>query len=304
MKAVTILLNSIRSSRDEMFLNVTDDQMEAYARDRGINFQDEDPNPAPFNIDCDEENSLPTSVDNKKVNVLSVYVDASMVNQYETIMVPDGARCQISVSNRTNFLDFWENAPIWFVEYAVYHGKDTDIEIISGDSSKEQSAYFQRIPECYLKQFDQVRTWFEKNDKAGVSLFSPYDPNNVYAKVLAWLVADNFKSGHSQCDDVYLLERATLGALNFAAPIASASNDTADTLWIDAQQQCSWNNIACDSGSVTSLMLYGLNLTGTIPAVIGLLPGLQQANFGTWHHTATLMLPCIHLCDWSVVRGG
>ena len=291
MKSVTILLTSIWSSRDEMFLNVTDAQMEAYERDRGINFRDEKPNPAYFIVDCDEINDLPASVNRKKVNALSVYVDKSMENQPQIINVTDGARCQISVSNTTNSINGWDDAPIWFVNYTVYHGQGTDIEIVSGDSSKERSTAFHRIPECYLTEFKTVL-----NDVA------PYNLDMTPAKAVSWIVEDNDISGNSRCGDQSLVERAALSALNFAAPIVSMSNETVDPLWINKQQQCRWKNIVCNNGHVTTLTVKNIGLSGTIATAIGWLPELQQAYFGKYVTSCCfLMWFCDHFCDESVV---
>ena len=314
MESVTILLTGIRSSRDVAFLDVEDAEVEEYERDRGVNFRKEDPNPAYFTVDCDEDNGLPASNGNKKVNVLSINVDKSMENQTEIIKVPDGARCQISVSNTVNFVTEWDDDPIWFVNYTVYHGEGTDIEIISEDSSKEQSAAFHRIPECYLTKFKE---WMNISD--------PYDLSEIPAKALKWIVEDNDVSGHSQCDDQFLVERAALSALNFAAPVASARNEEQfalsalnyvtpiasatngndDTLWIDKQQQCGWKNIACNNGFVTSLTLKDIGLYGTISTAIGWLHELQQAYFGkSVTSCCFLMSFCDHFCDESVVGKG
>ena len=323
MATLTILLTGIRSSREEVFLDVTDAQKEKYERDRGINFLREPPNPAYFIVDCDQDNSLSASLE-KKVNVLSINVDKSMENQTEIIKVPDGARCQISVSNTVNFVNKWDDDPIWFVNYTVYHGEGTDIEIISGDSSKEQSAAFHRIPECYLTKFKE---WMNIPD--------PYDLNKLPAKALKWIVEDNDVSGNSQCDDQFLVERAALSALNFAAPvasarneeqfalsalnyvqfalsalnyvtpIASATNENDDTLWIDEQQQCGWKNIACNNGFVTSLTLKDIGLSGTISTAIGWLHELQQAYFGKYVTSCCFLMSfCDHFCDESVVGKG
>ena len=277
MVPVTILLTSIMSSRNETFMNVTDDQVEDYRRERGIHFRTEEPNPAYMIVDCNEANSP------EKVNYLSVYIENnstnSMGNQTETVWVPQGAQCEISVSNTTNSVNEWDISPIWFINYTVFHGdgdgKWSDgsaIKIISGESSKEQSITFRRIPDCY---FERV--------KALMNLTSVYSFDTPETKALKWLVEDNDESGHSKCDDDLLRERAVLSALNFAAPISKA--DTTQTLWINAQQQCGWNNIGCDAyGSVKTLSIKTMDLTGTIHSAIGFLPTLERLDYGECCH--------------------
>merc|ERR1712194_168432 len=150
-------------------------------------------------------------------NVLLIFIDDSMQNQTETVMVKEGRdsppRCKISVSNSTNDYAKWSNDPIWWVNYTVYDGNNTTNEIVSGDSGYQQSIDFHRIPNCY---FDELEDWIKPS--------TAYVANNTATKSLQWLVNDS--SGHSHCDDTFLIERFALSAMNFAAPIKVDTNTT------------------------------------------------------------------------------
>ena len=149
----------------------------------------------------------------------------------------------------------------------VYDGNNTTNEIVSGDSGYQQSIDFHRIPNCY---FDELEDWIKPS--------TAYVANNTATKSLEWLVNDS--SGHSHCDDTFLLERFALSAMNFAAPIKADTNVTADTLWISTQQHCSWETITCEDGYVTVFSVRKKGLSGTIPTSIGLLTGLQSIEYG------------------------
>ena len=156
----------------------------------------------------------------------------------------------------------------------------------SGESGKERTIGFQRFPECY---FDELKDF--------VDLESAYTTNTPNTKSLRWLIDDNDKSGHSQCGNPFLLERAALAALNFAAP-NQGTKQTFGELWIDSQQQCGWENILCDEGSVRSLLVKDFTLSGTISSAVGKLVGLERLEYGAFHH----MLFCIHsVCCYSWV---
>eukprot|EP00536_Pseudo-nitzschia_multiseries_P018701 jgi/Psemu1/229999/e_gw1.2939.3.1 len=191
-----------------------------------------------------------------------------MVNQTETVQVNDGATCQISVSNSTNFFNKWDNDPIWWVNYTVYHGNNTTFPIISGNSGIEESIGFQRIPVCY---FDKL--------SRSINISSSYTATDPNTQALNWLIDD--ESAFSSCTDGFLVERFALSAVNFAAPINSNNDDDDDdsSLWISVEQQCRWENIACNEGSVETLAVRSKDLTGTIPTAVGLLTGLRRMDY-------------------------
>jgi len=253
---ITIKLETISSSRDEAFLNVTDIQLDEYFREKGIDFWTEQPVTPFFIVDCND------------VNVLSTYVNDTMLGNTETLLVEDGASCRISVSNTTNFFEKWDNDPIWWVRYTVYHGNGTQYPIITGDSYVEESTEFQRVTSCYF-------------DKLGGSLdlSTAYDATKASTKALRWMIND--ESGHSSCSNDFLIERYALAEVNYAAPIQPENEtESVSALWISIQQQCRWENIACDVGSVETMAVRSKVLTGgTIPSSVGLLTGLRRMDY-------------------------
>jgi len=199
MVPVSIVFNGIASSRDRNMLKVTESDLEDYVREKGIDFWTETPQTPLLFVYCDE------------VNILSIYVDDTMNGAAETLMVEDGARCRISLSNTTNPDEHWDNDPIWWVNYTVYHGNDTTNEIISANSAETELSSFHRIPDCYFDMFSDF-----------IDLSTAYSSDTDSTWALDWLVNDD--SGYSSCDDGFLIERFALAALNFAAPMFLASD--------------------------------------------------------------------------------
>ncbi|VEU35645.1 unnamed protein product [Pseudo-nitzschia multistriata] len=258
MEPVTIHLNSITSSRNPDLLNVTADQLAEHEREKGTDFWTEEPVTPLMIVNCDG------------ITILSIYVDKKMENSSETIMVEDGARCRISIDNSTGFFKNWDNEAIWWVDYTVYHGNTTTNEIVSAHSYDVDTINFNRVPNCYFDTFENL-----------INLSTAYVSDDHSSYALSWLSND----GSAWCEDGFLIERFALASLNFAAPIINTdSNDVESTdtspFWIVAeQQQCRWENIACDVGSVETLMIRGKNLDGTIPTTIGLLTGLRRLDY-------------------------
>jgi len=270
MVPLTINLDRITSSRNPEILEVTKEQEDEYFREKDIKFWEQDPVTPFFIVDCDDD------------NMLSIYIDKSMESNSETIYVRDGARCKVSVSNTTNFEAKWDNDPIWWVEYTVYHGPTTEHIILSGDSGVESTVSFHRVPECYFKKLE-----------GSVKVSTAYSNRLDSTLALDWLIND--KSGNSKCDDDFLIERFALAAVNFAAPISAglsreSSNSSEsgyfnimqfndEALWISTPQQCRWDNIACEEGSVETLAVRSKDLFGTISTSIGLLTGLRRLDY-------------------------
>jgi len=262
MVSLTIHLNSFTSSRNKevFFLNLTDVQLEEYYKWKGIEFWTENPRSAYFIVDCNG------------VNVMSIHVNNTMENKSETIMVEEGAMCRISVSNTTNVFDKWDNDPIWWVDYTVYDGNDKTIEIISGYSGDAESINFYHLPQCYFEKLQNF-----------INVSRAYVTNDASANALAWLAGD--KSGYSSCENDFLIERFALSALNFAAPIATdcyRSMEEDDSLWISTEQQCRWEYIACNKGSVETLAVRSKCLNGTLSSSVGLLSGLRRMDYGMY----------------------
>jgi len=266
MVNLTIHLNTITSSRNKKVLSVTDVQVEEYYREKGIAFWSEIPVTPLFIVDCDG------------VNVMAIYVDSGMENKSETLMVEDGSICQISVSNTTSFDAKWDNDPIWWVNYTVYHGNDTTNEIISGYSGDAESIEFHQIPQCYFEKL-----------KNSIDVSTAYVTNDESTNALAWLAAD--LSGYSSCEDDFLIERFALSAVNFAAPINTTddpSTEEDDSLWISTEQQCRWENLGCNEGSIETLAVRSKELIGTISSAVGLLSGLRRMDYDSNGLTGTI----------------
>ena len=92
----------------------------------------------------------------------------------------------------------------------------------------------------------------------------------------------NDDSGHSTCNEYFLIERFALAQVNFAAPIKQATNDDNDSSWwISIQQQCRWKYIACNEGSVETLAVHSKDLIGgTISPSVALLSGMRRMDYG------------------------
>lgn len=101
MVPVTIYLNNITSSRNKEDLDVSDMLVEEYYREKGIEFWTETQEAPLLIVNCDG------------VNVLSIFINNNMEKKSETLMVEDGAWCQISVTNTTNSRKKWDNDAIW-----------------------------------------------------------------------------------------------------------------------------------------------------------------------------------------------
>jgi len=270
MVPLTINLDRITSSRNRDTLEVTKEQEDEYFREKDIEFWEQEPVTPFFIVDCDGD------------NVMSIYIDKTMEGNAETIYVQDGARCVVSVSNTTNFFAKWDNDPIWWVEYTVYHGETIENEIVSGNSGLLESVSFHRVPECYFEMLE-----------GSIEVATAYSNQLDSTLALDWLIND--QSGNSRCDDDFLVERFALAAVNFAAPITDGltreSTNSSESgffnvmqfndeaLWISTEQQCRWENIACEEGSVETLAVRSKDLFGTISTSVGLLTGLRRLDY-------------------------
>jgi len=252
MVPLTIYLNDVKSSRDKSVLEVTEIQLDDYERERGVDFWNETPVTPLFIIDCDEK------------NIMTIYLDESMKHHSEVLMVADGAWCRIIVTNTASTLEKWDNDPIWWINFTVYHGNGTSDEIITGYSGEQDSLEFHRINECYFETLEEF-----------VDVSRAYIANNADSSALSWLAND--ESVYSSCVDEFLVERFALATINYAAPIFTDSNSTDEgILWITRQQQCRWDYTACNEGIVEALTVRSLPLNGTIASSIGLLTGLRK----------------------------
>jgi len=129
-----------------------------------------------------------------------------MESQKETFLVRDGAHCEVIVTNTTDTNNNWDNTPVFWVDFTIYHGDDTLNEMISGFSGITDTVIFQRIEECYFEKL---------NEHIGVS--DVYTAGTDTSFALFWLTEDTTE--YSRCRDPFLTERFALAAINFAAPI-------------------------------------------------------------------------------------
>ena len=73
-----------------------------------------------------------------------------MTNNTETAMIEDGAICKLVVRNTTGATSDWDNEPIWYVNYTIFHGHEGAIEIqqvviLQQQSCKNELVDFQRV---------------------------------------------------------------------------------------------------------------------------------------------------------------
>jgi len=214
------------------------------------------PTPPLLMLDCDDK------------NILMVSIVESMSNQSETVMVRDGSKCEMVVTNVTS-----GNLEILFVNYTIYHGnansvRNNPIVMLRGNSFENAATQFQRIRNCFFTELDA----FIDNSK----IYTGTDPSN---KALNWLMEDSL--GYSNCLNNGFLERYALATINYAAPIVDPSETSSDVeasgLWITTERQCAWENVVCRDGRVSELQLGGSNgfrLSGTIATEISLLENL------------------------------
>jgi len=214
-------------------------------------------------------------------NFLMVNIDGNMVGGTETVMVPDGAACTITVRNSTGPEAGVITANTNFVTYTVYHGdtQSTEAEpivVFQGDSSETATSSFQRVPECFFAQLNEY-----------VNVTTIYTSNGPSNKAIDWLVKD--LPEHSKCERKFFLQRYALATTYFAAPggsrpraYDSSSGDAAAVVpWINAaERECAWPNVVCIDGFVTELGVQHLKPSGTIATEIGLLKNLTRLDMG------------------------
>ena len=206
-------------------------------------------------LDCGEKNY--------EKNYLTVIMTAEMTNKTETLMVPDGATCTITVRNKKG-LDTGQWTPnVNFVKYTVYHKdhnvKENPIVMFHGDSSEAATINFQRIPACV---FTKLNTYTNLT-----TVYSGKSPSN---KAIKWLMQDG---KYSDCERESFLQRYALVAINFAAP-----NSYNEPLWISEERECVWTHVTCVAGIITELNPVELGLSGTIASEIGILVNLTRLD--------------------------
>eukprot|EP00535_Pseudo-nitzschia_heimii_P002686 CAMPEP_0197181708 /NCGR_PEP_ID=MMETSP1423-20130617/5909_1 /TAXON_ID=476441 /ORGANISM="Pseudo-nitzschia heimii, Strain UNC1101" /LENGTH=1031 /DNA_ID=CAMNT_0042632005 /DNA_START=209 /DNA_END=3304 /DNA_ORIENTATION=- len=242
--------------------NVYVPEPSAFAPEDNSPLADEDALEPLLILDCDGQ------------NYLMVNVKPDMKFQTETIMVSDGADCEITIKNVTG-----GPIDINYVNYSIYHGDKESVDsdpilMLNEDSQLNSMRRFRRIPDCYFTKLSKyINT---------TTIYTNNDPSN---KAIEWLVEDS--TDYSNCLDKHFDERYALAAINYALP--NVVNETEENLsddmalWIEFERQCAWKNVACVDGSVKELDLEaasGVYLTGTIPTEIGILENLARIDLG------------------------
>jgi len=249
MKAITISLNNISSSRNERFVDYPDylklDDNEAFPNE--TIWRGENPVEPILFLDCDDK------------NVLSIYISESMENQTETVMVEDGSNCTLTIRNNTAFrdIDSPTNDPILFVDYTIFHGKSENIEILTSHSNLFATENFRRIPECYFSKLE-----------SHIDAKSMYVGSGLSHVAFNWLLDHESKA--SNCEDDFFLERYGLTTTYFGM-------DKTKSL-ISSEPQCRWKSIICTDGKITEINLDQLpwpNNLSKLPTEIGLLENLK-----------------------------
>lgn len=266
---ITIHMNEILSSRSEAYTEY-DPCWWNDATESEIEWRTQPPEKASFVLECND------------VVVLSIDIDKSMENNTETIMVEDGANCKLTVegskqnffppgTDQFNFMKAVEwgktnycDDPIWFVNYTIFHQKESatgmeEIEIITQHSSKKETEWFRRIPECYITSLEDF-----------IDSTSIYTSQSPATKALKWLMEDD--SSHSECEHLFFFERFALTLFDFAMDGV--------TKWATSKQtQCDWPGIKCTvQGQVNQVILPERKLKGEFPSELMLLHGLETLS--------------------------
>jgi hypothetical protein len=259
MKPLTIRLNDFTSSRHPEFIKLSKIDR-SYVGNFWPEYWKEKPTDTLISLYCND------------IKVLKLYIDSSMEKQTETVMVPDGASCEIQITNATSSHPQWDNPPTWYVNYTVYHGDFEEIaenptQILQEFSHTTSISSFERMPGCY---FDKLS---EHIDRTNV-----YKANDLSSKAIDWLQRD--KSDGSNCKFELFVSRYALSVLNFAAPKLRSGLE--NELWINYDNQCTWPNIICAGQTDSSLSdffyldISSLVLSGYIATEIGLMENLLE----------------------------
>lgn len=254
MVPVTIRFDDIKSSRDIQFTeyNVAYDWLFNWEEGSWRNETAESPY---FSVICNDK------------TLLTLYVNERMVNRSETIMIEDGATCSLVVRSSLETDDILD-APILHVNYTIFH-TENDIKILTGQSEKNDTIQFKRIPQCYftkLQKYTDISSMYE-----GIGESNP---------AVAWLV--EVDTGNSLCktEDMFI-ERYIVTKIFFE------TNGTQQ--FVSKENQCTWPQIKCSDGEVYSIALLNITTEGNFPNDIHNLLGLKEVKlrkFFDWNALA------------------
>jgi len=262
MEATTIKLNSVVSSRNPEFTSnifpVDVNVFEVFRLDEST-WRNETPAQPYFSLDCDGK------------NVLTVYIDETMSNSSQTVKVANGADCSLVVVNTTTNSDRqWDDPPIWYIDYTLYHGEkgyveDENVEILTRRTNEVSEANFKRIPECYFK---------ELKDFVGIETI--YTASEASNRAIDWLIDD--KTGNSECGEESFVERYALVNMFYAIDAPGE--------FIDSARHCAWSSIGCSGGKVNTITLKDAKLEKNIPSEIGMLRSVTELDLSDNNFTS------------------
>ena len=201
-------------------------------------------------------------------NVISINIDKSMEDQYEVVMVEDGAKCTLDIENITTDATYIEE-PIWYINYTIYHDEAMHVKIGEGFSIEEGVKQFTRIKDCFL-----------------ATIFSyGYDPQKIdYTDLMVksdWLAEHD--AGNQPCSSDFSMERYALSIMDMASD--NSSSPWMDG-WMNDDRHCSWRRVECKQGLVVNLKY---DPAGFIPKEIGILANLEELNL--YHQELTGSIP-------------
>ena len=197
-------------------------------------------------------------------NVLSISMDKFMEDNYETVMVEDGAECTLEIEKATRLADARE--PLWYINYTIYHDEAMKVNIDEGFSYEDGTKQFKRIRDCFLD-----------------TIFSyGYDFQNINYSDLTrkynWLAEHD--AGNQPCSSDFSIERYALSIMNMALMNLTSNASDDSELWMNDDMHCMWPSVECKQGLVVGLDLTDVDgISGyTIPNEIGILTNLQMLD--------------------------
>ncbi len=223
MKPITIYLNTLKTSRSEEFGKP--DDFESFEFETNVTeWRAEPPGKPYFAVNCNGK------------NVFTTYIEKAMEWKSESIMVEDGAHCEIHVRKNEE--------PIWIVDYTIFHGADNRSQaILSHSSNRNETATFTRIPDCFIEELEGL---YDANDMYNKS------SSEASTRALDWLVSD--EQNIEYCGSRDLVERFVLLTLYYSAGAPDS--------FLNRGHHCTWPLVTCSGGRVLKLLFDPTELTG------------------------------------------
>ena len=193
--------------------------------------------------------------------VISIVMDESMEDNFEIVMVEDGAECVLEIENTTR----WDES-IWYLNYTIYHDQAMQVTIDEGFSFEDGTKELIRIRDCFLETIFGYGYDFQSINY------------NDWLRKFNWLAEHD--TGNQPCSSDFSMERYALSIMNMP-PINLTSNVSDDSgLWMNDNRHCMWPSVECSQGFVVGLDLTKVeDISGyTIPNEIGILTNLQKLD--------------------------